>query len=250
MNSLGDGFDVAVAGAGIAGLTCAAALAQAGMRVAVLEAAAHAGGRASSSVEDGIARARAGVIVVAPQAMARVEPRGEGGERLASVMQTAQAFRPVRYLSTFLGFDRKLTRERFWSRDGRRRPEHRLLRPVQHPRRWCGRNIVVIARWRSARRPRGPTGRPSLDPGVPGLWLAGDWTATSLPCSMESAARSGALAAEAVAAARGVRLRMAEPLPETQGVVALLRRAGLSAVDPRGNGARTTSPGTRRTRRP
>ena len=70
MNSLGDGFDVAVAGAGIAGLTCAAALAQAGMRVAVLEAAAHAGGRASSSVEDGIARARAGVIVVAPQAMA------------------------------------------------------------------------------------------------------------------------------------------------------------------------------------
>jgi len=92
--------------------------------------------------------------------------------------------------------------------------------------------------------------RPSLDPGVPGLWLAGDWTATSLPCSMESAARSGALAAEAVAAARGVRLRLAEPLPETQGVVALLRRAGLSAVDPRGNGARTTSPGTRRTRRP
>ena len=66
--------------------------------------------------------------------------------------------------------------------------------------------------------------RPGTDTGTAGLWLAGDWTATSLPCSMESAARSGALAAEAVAAGRGRALRVALPPPETQGLVAWLRR--------------------------
>lgn len=57
-----------------------------------------------------------------------------------------------------------------------------------------------------------------------GLWLAGDWTRTALPCSMESAARSGALAAEGVAAQLGRPLRLALAPPETTGLTALLRR--------------------------
>lgn len=65
--------------------------------------------------------------------------------------------------------------------------------------------------------------RPGNATAVPGLWLAGDWTATAVPCSMESAARSGALAAEAAAARLGRRLRLARPPPETVGAAALLR---------------------------
>ncbi|MDZ5458582.1 hydroxysqualene dehydroxylase [Azohydromonas lata] len=57
-----------------------------------------------------------------------------------------------------------------------------------------------------------------------GLWLAGDWTRTALPCSMESAARSAALAAEAVAGELGRPLQLALPVPDTTGVMALLRR--------------------------
>ncbi|AEG91451.1 hydroxysqualene dehydroxylase [Ramlibacter tataouinensis] len=66
--------------------------------------------------------------------------------------------------------------------------------------------------------------RPANATPVEGLWLAGDWTATAVPCSMESAARSGALAAEAVAARLGQRLAVAVPAPETTGIVAALRR--------------------------
>jgi squalene-associated FAD-dependent desaturase len=39
--------------------------------------------------------------------------------------------------------------------------------------------------------------RPSCDSGLPGIWLAGSWTATGWPDTMESAVRSGVTAAEA-----------------------------------------------------
>jgi squalene-associated FAD-dependent desaturase len=45
--------------------------------------------------------------------------------------------------------------------------------------------------------------RPGAESGWPGLLLAGDWTATGWPSTMESAARSGYLAAEAVSRAAG-----------------------------------------------
>jgi uncharacterized protein with NAD-binding domain and iron-sulfur cluster len=64
-------------------------------------------------------------------------------------------------------------------------------------------------------RPGTEAKRPTTRTSVPGLFLAGDWTRTALPSSMESAARSGFLAAEAVLAdlgrpqcfSRGVRSR-------------------------------------------
>jgi hypothetical protein len=58
----------------------------------------------------------------------------------------------------------------------------------------------------------------------PGLWIAGDWTDTQLPCSMESAARSGALAAEAVLDKDGRESKLAIAAPETRGLIGLLRR--------------------------
>jgi 15-cis-phytoene desaturase len=63
---------------------------------------------------------------------------------------------------------------------------------------------------------------------VPGLVLAGDWTATGLPASMESAARSGWLAAEAVLAELGRPEPLAVTLPATRGLAGVLRE-----VEPR-----------------
>lgn len=69
------------------------------------------------------------------------------------------------------------------------------------------------------------TARPQSETGIDGLFLAGDWTATGLPCSMESAVRSGWLAAERVAARlRRRQLRIARPVPETTGIAGALRR--------------------------
>jgi squalene-associated FAD-dependent desaturase len=69
------------------------------------------------------------------------------------------------------------------------------------------------------------TTRPPVATDIGGLWLAGDWTRTGLPASMESATRSGALAAEALAQALGRPLSLAEPVPETVGLMALLRKS-------------------------
>jgi squalene-associated FAD-dependent desaturase len=66
--------------------------------------------------------------------------------------------------------------------------------------------------------------RPPVTTALPGLWIAGDWTDTQLPCSMESAARSGALAAESVLAQEGKHVAIAIAAPETRGLVRLLRR--------------------------
>ena len=77
--------------------------------------------------------------------------------------------------------------------------------------------------------------RPSAGTPWSGLWIAGDWTATGLPCSMESAARSAALAAEAVARSLGRELRLALAPPETSGLGGLLRprrRGGASPLPP------------------
>ena len=65
--------------------------------------------------------------------------------------------------------------------------------------------------------------RPPNQTSVRGLWLAGDWTATAVPCSMESAALSAAIAAEAAAAQLGRSLRLVRPAPETTGLVGMLR---------------------------
>ncbi len=49
--------------------------------------------------------------------------------------------------------------------------------------------------------------RPAATTAVAGLFLAGDWTATGWPSTMEGAIRSGRLAAEALAASLGRPIR-------------------------------------------
>lgn len=68
-------------------------------------------------------------------------------------------------------------------------------------------------------RPGTETLRPGNRTPVQGLLLAADWTDTAVPCSMESAARSAALACDAVLGTAS-----ALPPPETYGLVGLLRR--------------------------
>lgn len=75
-------------------------------------------------------------------------------------------------------------------------------------------------------RPGFERARPPQATSTSNLWLAGDWTRTGLPCSMESAARSGALAAEGVAARMGRELQVSMPTPETYGLPGLLRARG------------------------
>ncbi|WP_019142586.1 hydroxysqualene dehydroxylase [Noviherbaspirillum massiliense] len=67
--------------------------------------------------------------------------------------------------------------------------------------------------------------RPHTRTPIPGLVLAGDWVQTHLPCSMESAVRSGWLAAEQVLAERGSPRQIALPQRPYDGLAGLVRRA-------------------------
>jgi squalene-associated FAD-dependent desaturase len=66
--------------------------------------------------------------------------------------------------------------------------------------------------------------RPETLTPVKGLLLAGDWTRTHLPCSMESAVRSGFLAAEQIWRDIGQPRELALALRPTQGIAGLVRR--------------------------
>ena len=63
--------------------------------------------------------------------------------------------------------------------------------------------------------------RPGQGTGLPGLYLAGDWTATEWPSTMEGAARSGRLAAGCVV---GARERYLAPELPVGGLMRFLRR--------------------------
>jgi 15-cis-phytoene desaturase len=65
--------------------------------------------------------------------------------------------------------------------------------------------------------------RPAACTAVPGLVLAGDWTRTHLPCSMEGAARSGFTAAEQVLAQAGCAVRLGREPRAYDGLGALVR---------------------------
>jgi uncharacterized protein with NAD-binding domain and iron-sulfur cluster len=73
-------------------------------------------------------------------------------------------------------------------------------------------------------RPGIDAARPAAKSPWPNLFLAGDWTATGWPSTMESAARSGHLAAEAVCHATGVPGMILEPDLAPRGLMRLLRR--------------------------
>jgi zeta-carotene desaturase len=64
-------------------------------------------------------------------------------------------------------------------------------------------HVVKEIRATFSARPGLEAHRPESRTGIPNLFLAGDWTRSGWPATMEGAVRSGYLAAEAVAAAAG-----------------------------------------------
>lgn len=66
--------------------------------------------------------------------------------------------------------------------------------------------------------------RPDPNPPVDGLLLAGDWIQTHLPSSMESACKSGWMAADQVLADRGRRTSMTAEHPDVEGLTRLFDR--------------------------
>jgi uncharacterized protein with NAD-binding domain and iron-sulfur cluster len=63
--------------------------------------------------------------------------------------------------------------------------------------------------------------RPKQESSVRGLFLAGDWTATDWPATMEGAVRSGYLAAEAVLRSNGTPRKFLQPDLEPDGFVGM-----------------------------
>ncbi|MDE3149150.1 MAG: FAD-dependent oxidoreductase, partial [Acidobacteriota bacterium] len=67
--------------------------------------------------------------------------------------------------------------------------------------------------------------RPRAASPWPNLFLAGDWTATAWPSTMESAARSGHLAAEAICTAAGEPRKILAPDLAPSGLMRLVKTA-------------------------
>lgn len=178
-------------------------------------------------------------------------------------------FRPSPYISTYLWFSRRLTRERFWARvwsstnlnydfydlsniRSRARPGSLIATNIIFSERCAAlhdeaiidatlnelaeflpgarREYLEHARVHrigmaiTAPHPGFERNRPGTRTKLRGLYLAGDWIRTAVPESMESAVRAGFLAAEAVAADRGIALHRALPLLPMRGVAGWLWR--------------------------
>ena len=171
---------------------------------------------------------------------------------------------PSPYVSCYLWFDRKLTRERFWAQLGGLERLNTDFYDLSNIRRgWAKRpsviasNIIyahrakdmsdeeIIARTREeigiqaglvhAAVNRIPMVIPCPVPGseverpAPSASIAGDWTRTGQPCSMESAVRSGWLAAEELLRLAGRPRKLALEARPTAGLAGLVRRARRAA---------------------
>jgi uncharacterized protein with NAD-binding domain and iron-sulfur cluster len=209
--------------------------------------------------------ARCAVLCLPPMALARIAPP----EWRAGVPSAATRFEPSPYVSCYLWFDRKITRQRFWARVWRQgdlnsdfydlsnirplpdRAPSLIASNIIHARSAAAlphsvlvrRTLDEIAEFAPVARratlkhavvhripmaiacplPGSERDRPPVTTPFDGLCLAGDWVCTGLPASMESAARAAAMAAEHVAAMWGRSLHLVQPVPEPQGLMALIR---------------------------
>jgi flavin-dependent amine oxidoreductase len=204
---------------------------------------------------NGGVRLRDGAHVRADHVVAALPPQA-----LAKLGLAAPAFEPSPYISCYLWFDRKLTRERFWAQLGVLGRLNTDFYDLSNIRRgWAGRpsliasNIIyshranampdaeiVAATQReiaafipgaaAARVVHAVVNRiamaiPCPLPGsesqrpAPSASIAGDWTRTGLPCSMESAVRSGLLAAGEI-----LHQDLALPVRPSDGVAGLVQK--------------------------
>jgi squalene-associated FAD-dependent desaturase len=232
--------------------------------------AAVCGGSAAADgvrlVDGTLLKARAVVSALPPRELLAALPKGWIDRH--PVFQNLGRFKASPYISTVLWFDRKLTRQRFWSRvwaPGNLSYDSYDLSNIRTG--WAGRPSVVAsniiyshradglsdddivaavrtelgeflpavgeAKLLHARVNRIPMAIPAPYPGLEQLRpptstpvdrfsLAGDWVATGLPASMESAVRSGYLAAEQVLSKLGRPRRIAMPLPAAEGLARLI----------------------------
>ena len=185
------------------------------------------------------------------------------GTRVAAdhvVLAVPPQVEPSPYVSCYLWFDRKLTRERFWAqREGLARLNTDFYDLSNIRRGWTERASVIasniiychranamsdaeivaatqreiadfVPQAREARIVhavvnRIPMAIPCPLPGsesarpAPSATLAGDWTRTGLPCSMESAVRSGFLAADALLGSE-----LALPVRPSDGIAGLVQK--------------------------
>ena len=220
-----------------------------------------------------VLHARWVVSALPPQDLLPLLPHAWSSDH--AMFQDIGRFAPSPYISTYLWFDRKLTRERFWAkvwsqqtlnydfydlsniRDGWQRRNSLITSNLIYSARAHAMSdeAIVAATVRElseylpeaakakivhARVHRIPMAIPAPYPGsermrpcnrtpIDGLFLAGDWTHTGLPASMESAVRSGWLAAEQVLRAAGRPQSIASPLPRMEGLVRLVAGAAPAA---------------------
>ena len=213
-------------------------------------------------------RARYCVAAVPPACLRRLLPAGWVARD--SGLRRLDEFEPSPYISSYLWFARRLSREQFWARVWS--PTNLNYDSYDLANIRCGwadrpsviaSNIIYSHRAhgmsdseiieatvrelaeflpdaarttiRHARVHRIPMAKPCPVPGnehnrpeartaIRGLFLAGDWTRTQLPASMESAARSGWLAAEQVWADLGRPRTLALPPPPLEGITGMTSR--------------------------
>ena len=188
------------------------------------------------------------------------------------------------YVSSYLWFDRKLTRERFWAQLGAQTRLNTDFYDLSNIRRgWTDRPSVIASNIIYSHRAHAMTNEeivaatqreiatflpeaararvvhavvnripmviPCPLPGsesarpAPSVSLAGDWTRTGLPCSMESAVCSGFMAAEEVLQTRGIAL----PVRPADGLAGLVQklRSRSAAPAPAGRTLPTARPSPR-----
>lgn len=187
-----------------------------------------------------------------------------------SVFQNLTSFLPCPYISNYIWFDRKLTKQRFWARlyspkdlncdfydlsninrDWKHRPSvlasniiysHRANNMtddeiIKVTQREIAEFLPDAARAKVIHSvvnripmaihcpyPGTERKRPEVKTPIRNLFLAGDWTSTGIPSSMESAVRSGWLAAEQVLANIGKPQTLAVQIKETEGIAGFVRR--------------------------
>jgi 15-cis-phytoene desaturase len=208
------------------------------------------------------------VAAVPPRSLTELLP-GEWLRRLP--FTNLSSFEPSPYISSYLWFDRKISREKFWARIWEPSGLNTDFYDLSNIRKgWSERNESVIASniiyshraaaltdeqiiaatvdeirdafpevergsVRHALINRIPMAIPCPVPGselrrpaaqtpIDGLMLAGDWTDTCLPASMESAVHSGWAAAEAILRIRGSPRELVMPKRAPEGIAGLIHR--------------------------
>ncbi|HEX7220490.1 MAG TPA: FAD-dependent oxidoreductase [Burkholderiales bacterium] len=221
------------------------------------------------------------VIKMEPNAVVLQDGSRIGADRVVSTVPPQIEASP--YVSCYLWFDRKLTRERFWAQLGAQTRLNTDFYDLSNIRRgWEKRPSVIASNIIYSHRAHAMTNEeivaatqreiaafvpeaaqarvvhavvnripmviPCPLPGsesarpAPCAALAGDWTRTGLPCSMESAACSGFIAAEEILQTRGIALPV-RPADGLAGLVQRLRRR--AAPGPGGRTLPTARPSPR-----